>query len=71
MIEVKQTGHSDPLSFDAVIRDSGSQTRHQVTLSKADYGRLQQMLGGHPLNRRIVMSVADDGVRLSIRAERQ
>jgi hypothetical protein len=40
MIEVKQTGHSDPLSFDAVIRDSGSQTRHQVTLSKADYGRL-------------------------------
>jgi hypothetical protein len=40
MIEVKQTGHSDPLSFDVVIQDSGSQTRHQVTLSKADYGRL-------------------------------
>jgi len=40
MIEVKQTGHSDPLAFDVVIRESGSQSRHQVTLSKADYGRL-------------------------------
>ena len=40
MIEVKQTGHSDPLVFDVVIRESGNQSRHQVTLSKADYGRL-------------------------------
>lgn len=40
MIEIKQSGHSDPLSFDVVIRDSRGETRHQVTLSKADYGRL-------------------------------
>ncbi len=40
MIDVKQTGHSDPMSFGVEIRDSDSQTRHQVTISKADYGRL-------------------------------
>ena len=40
MIEVKQTGHSDPLSFDVVVRDTASESRHQVTVSKADYGRL-------------------------------
>jgi hypothetical protein len=40
MIEVRQTGHSDPLAFDVVIRDSGSQSRHRVTMSKMDEGRL-------------------------------
>jgi len=25
MIEVKQTGHSDPLTFDVVIRESGNE----------------------------------------------
>jgi hypothetical protein len=40
MIAVTQTGHSDPLSFGVVVGDSDSQTRHQVTMSKADYGRL-------------------------------
>ena len=40
MIEVRQTGHSDPLTFDVVIRDSGNETRHQVTMSEADHGRL-------------------------------
>ena len=40
MIEVKQTSHSDPLTFDVVIRVSGNETRHQVTMSEADYGRL-------------------------------
>ena len=49
MIEVKQSGQSDPLSFDGVIRDSASQSRHQVTLSKADYGRLTN--GGCPSER--------------------
>ena len=33
MIEVKQTGHPDPLTFDVVIRESGNETRHQVTMS--------------------------------------
>jgi len=40
MIEVRQTGHTDPLTFDVVIRERGSETRHQVTLSKADHARL-------------------------------
>jgi len=40
MIAVTQTGHSDPLAFGVVISESDSQTRHQVTMSKADYGRL-------------------------------
>jgi hypothetical protein len=40
MIEVRQTGHSDPLTFDVVIRESGNETRHQVTMSKADHDRL-------------------------------
>jgi len=33
MIEVRQTGHSDPLTFDVVIRESGNETRHRVTMS--------------------------------------
>jgi hypothetical protein len=40
MIEVKQTGHSDPLTFDVVIRESGNETRRQVTMSVGDYDRL-------------------------------
>jgi hypothetical protein len=40
MIEVRQTGNSDPLTFDVVIRESGNETRHRVTMSKADHGRL-------------------------------
>ena len=40
MIEVTQTGHSDPLTFDVVIRESGNATRHQVTMSMRDYDRL-------------------------------
>jgi len=40
MIEVKQSGHSDPLTFDVVIQESGKETRHQVTMSIGDYDRL-------------------------------
>ncbi|MDZ5698503.1 hypothetical protein [Chelativorans sp. M5D2P16] len=40
MIAVKQTGHSDPFTFDVVIRESGSETHHRVTMSRADYDRL-------------------------------
>lgn len=42
MIEVKQTGHSEPLAFDVVIREAGQSTRHQVTLSARDRDRLGQ-----------------------------
>jgi hypothetical protein len=40
MIEVRQTSHSAPLTFDVVIRESGNETHHQVTMSEADHGRL-------------------------------
>ena len=40
MIEVKQTGHSDPLGFDVVIRESGHETHHQLTMSAREYDRL-------------------------------
>jgi len=40
MIEVRQTGHSDPLTFDVVVRESGNETRHQVKMSVGDYDRL-------------------------------
>jgi hypothetical protein len=39
MIEVKQTGHSDPLTFHVVIQESGKETHHQVTMSVGDYDR--------------------------------
>jgi hypothetical protein len=41
MIEVKQTGHSNPLTFNVVIQESGKETRHQVTMSVGDYDRLE------------------------------
>ena len=37
MIEVKQTGEGDPLQFDVVVREGGSETRHRVTMSRATY----------------------------------
>jgi hypothetical protein len=40
MIEVKQTGHSDPLTFDVAIQGSGKETHHQVTMSVGDYDPL-------------------------------
>ncbi len=32
MIEVTQTGHSDPLVFDVVVSDGGGESRHRVTM---------------------------------------
>jgi hypothetical protein len=40
MIEVRQTGVSDPLEFEVTINSGGSSTRHRVTMSKSDYQRL-------------------------------
>ena len=37
MIEVEQTADGDPLQFDVVIMTGGSTSRHQVTMSRADY----------------------------------
>lgn len=39
-IDVRQTGHGDPLAFDVTVRESGSESRHHVTVSRADYDRL-------------------------------
>lgn len=44
MIEVRQTGGADPLTFEVTIREGAGETRHYVTLSKADYDRLAQGL---------------------------
>lgn len=40
VIEVRQTGHADPLAFEVAVREAGSESRHHVTLSRADYERL-------------------------------
>jgi hypothetical protein len=40
MIEVKQTGAGDPMTFDVRIREGGGETRHAVTLSRGDAERL-------------------------------
>jgi len=40
MIEVKQTGGPDPLTFDVTISEGGSKTQHHVTISHADMDRL-------------------------------
>ena len=40
MIEVKRTGYLDPLEFDVVIRESGHETHHQLTMSAREYDRL-------------------------------
>jgi hypothetical protein len=40
VIEVKRTGEGDPLQFDVVVSTGQGETRHQVTLAKADCARL-------------------------------
>lgn len=40
MIEVKQTGHSEPLAFEVTIREAAGETHHNVTMSRTDYDRL-------------------------------
>jgi hypothetical protein len=48
MIEVIRTGNGDPLEFEVSVTGDGHATRHIVTLSAADYGRLGH---GKPPNR--------------------
>jgi hypothetical protein len=40
MIEVRQLGASEPLEFEVTIRDSGSETRHRVTMTMSECRRL-------------------------------
>jgi hypothetical protein len=39
-IEVKKTDHGDRYEFQVTVRERGRETRHRVTLRKADYERL-------------------------------
>ena len=40
MIEVTQTGRSDPLEFSVVVRDGNGETRHRVTAAREICERL-------------------------------
>jgi hypothetical protein len=40
MIEVTQTGGSDVLEFDVVVREGPGETRHRVTMARGTYERL-------------------------------
>lgn len=42
MIEIRRTGEGDPLQFEVVVREGGSETRHEVTMD----GGTCQRLGG-------------------------
>lgn len=39
-IEVKRTDHDDSYEFQVTVREEKGETRHRVTLRKADYQRL-------------------------------
>jgi hypothetical protein len=40
MIQVRRTADSDPLGFEVIVRDSGGETRHHVTMSREVCDRL-------------------------------
>jgi len=40
MIEITPTEKGDPLKFRVVVREGGTESRHDVTLSRADHVRL-------------------------------
>jgi hypothetical protein len=39
MIDITPTGTGDPMTFRVVVRTDGSESRHDVKLSRADYDR--------------------------------
>jgi hypothetical protein len=39
-IQATRTGDGDPLAFDVRVQDADGETRHRVTLARADYERL-------------------------------
>ncbi len=40
MIEVTQTGNSDPLEFEVLVRDGKGETRHRVTMARENFESL-------------------------------
>lgn len=39
-IQVQQTGTGEPMEFSVIMREGTTETRHQVTMKRADYDRL-------------------------------
>jgi hypothetical protein len=39
-IEVQRTNQGEPYAFQVTVKEGGTETRHRVTLCKADYERL-------------------------------
>ena len=42
VIDVEQKNSGDPLKFHVVVREGGSETHHQVTMSKSTYKKLTE-----------------------------
>jgi len=40
LIQIRQSGRSDPLEFEVIVHTDGTSTRHWVTISGADCDRL-------------------------------
>ena len=40
MLTIKRIADADPLEFEVIVRDGGSETRHHVTLGRAMHQRL-------------------------------
>jgi len=40
VIEINRTGSDDPLTFRVIVREGATESRHEVTLSRADCNRL-------------------------------
>jgi hypothetical protein len=49
MIEVTRVANGDPLQFDVTVREGKSETRHRVSLSRADFERLANDLEAEAL----------------------
>jgi hypothetical protein len=41
-IEVERTNQGEPYEFQVTVKEGGTETRHSVTLRKADYERLSR-----------------------------
>jgi hypothetical protein len=40
MIDIKRTNDGDPLEFAVIVREGASETKHEVTIARADCQRL-------------------------------
>jgi hypothetical protein len=68
VIEINRTGSDDPLRFRVIVREGATESRHEVTLSRADCNRLTA--GRHTpnsasLGRFVTFSIASPRRRFS------